>query len=179
MASQQSWTISDPSQLPNTTIEATRSEPQSQSQSQTGQLRLVLLQPLANPSMLAACRNPSSRILRFPDGSASNGIGDENLDLTQNPADASPSGRDAEEGGTKFQQIYWNTSTPLNGRHVTISAGDVMRLAVTIATVTRIKIKGHVDFGVSFDNENGPSGKAMRLLRSQLQAIANTTVATG
>ncbi|GJC91109.1 hypothetical protein ColLi_13947 [Colletotrichum liriopes] len=85
--------ITDPSQveevdlsvrLSNLFIEMTGAE--SQSQLPTRHIKLVLLQPLATPAMLATCRNPSSALssttVDSGDGNIITASGNEYLNLT-------------------------------------------------------------------------------------------------
>lgn len=151
------------------------------------QLRLALLQPLADPAMFAACRNPASKIRRSPDGWASHTIGPEFLDISaldkawrQALARAPPASHitfdlslpkpvDDSEAPRK---IHWDTTTPLTEQDAAVLSRDVARLVAAIATVTRMRAQGDVHFGLSYDEADGVSTRGMGLLSKQLSDIA-------
>ncbi|EJD50546.1 hypothetical protein AURDEDRAFT_112174 [Auricularia subglabra TFB-10046 SS5] len=174
------------------------------SASQTRTAKLALLQPLATPAMLAACRNPSSRVVRFPYGES---LGSEILNIaalgkawrqallavppvTHLIFDLSfpvlqASGDDGSiqmnPPGDMPLRLSWDTAiAPLavHWQHLAIRAADVMRLAVTIATTVRMRAPGDIHFEVVYNEEDGASQKAMDLLRKQLRAIAAASVSS-
>jgi hypothetical protein len=150
-------------------------------------LRLALLQPLVDPAMFAACRNPASKTIRHRDGRVSDVIGPEYLDISALDkawrhalAKVSPTSHvtfdlslpKPVDGGGAPQKIYWDTATPPTGQHVVILARNVMRLVASIATVTRMRVQGEVHFGLSYDEAEGVSTSGMDLLSKQLKDIA-------
>ncbi|KAI0124311.1 hypothetical protein BJ170DRAFT_638853 [Xylariales sp. AK1849] len=211
MAAEEERIITSPSQLQEADLSIGLSklsietgEPESQSQSPTRQVRLALLQPLATPAMLVACRNPSSTVVRFPDGRASDATGHEYLDisalrkawvqavgkvlpvslitfdLSLPQPDGSVEGEGEGEGvaegkGKRFRNVYWDTSTPSHGQHLAVLAPDVMRLAVSIATTTRMRVQGDLRFELVYNEKDGVSTRAMALLKKQLLAIAESS----
>lgn len=175
-------------------LSVTRTEPESPSQSSTQQqVRLALLQPLAQPAMLAASRDPSSKIVRFPDGRASDSSGPEFLDLSalrkawgQTVKKLLPLSRiafdlrlprppDGSEAAFS-PKLYWDTATPSSpGRHhLALRTPDVMRMAVGLATVTRMRVPGEVRFELVYDESDGVADRAMKSLEKQLRAIADS-----
>lgn len=175
-------------------------------------LNLALLQPLAEPCIMKACRNPASRILSaHPSGRTSRTPLPEVLDLTAldkawrrtvnqmlpasaiifnislpQPAakfkiNAEPEaktvakGNDSEDG---FQKIYWSVSAPDTHDAVLIELRDVMRIAVTIASTTRMRVpRGEtLWFDVVFNEEDNPSVRGVDQLKSQLKAISQSPV---
>lgn len=209
MATEEAQRITDPSQIQESDLSIKLSnfaietpEPGSGSPSQQARVRLDLLQPLATPTMLAACRNPASRVVPFPDGRTSDAVGHEYLDisalsrawraaLVQVPPvsrltfnlslpkpDNGGKGEGEGEDGNGFQKIYWDTATPARGQHLAVLARDVMQMVNTIATTMRMRGQGDVRFEVVYDEDEdedeGVSVKAMELLKKQLLAITET-----
>lgn len=202
MATEEAQCITDPCQLLESglaigpsNLAVDTAERNSPSQPQTRQARLVLLQPLATCTMLAACRKPSSCMVPFPDGRPSDAIGDEYLDisplsrawrqalaktlpvprLTFNLSLPKPGTGDSEgegESDDALQRVYWDTATPARGRHLAVAARDVMHLVTTIATTMRMRVQGDVRFEVVYDEDEGLSLRAMKLLKKQLLDIA-------
>ncbi|GIJ83143.1 hypothetical protein Asppvi_001662 [Aspergillus pseudoviridinutans] len=109
--------------------------------SQTQKVKLVLLQPLANPDMLATCRNAGSRVTRRATG------------LSRGSSTREFSG-------------YRPLSDTL-----CVQAGDVMNLVVTIATETRIRAMGNVCFEVVYDEAEGVAPRVLTRLGKQLLAL--------
>lgn len=196
MATEEAQRITDPSQIQESDLSIGLSnlaigtpEPGSPSQPQTRQARLDLLQPLATPAMLAACCNPASRVVHFPDGRASDAIGHEYLDISalgrawrQALAKVPPVSRltfnlslpkpdNDGEGEDAFQKVYWDTATPARGQHLAVLARDVMRVVMNIATTMQMRVQGDVHFEVVYDEDEAVSLKAMELLKKQLLAI--------
>jgi hypothetical protein len=103
----------------------------SHSGSQIQQAKLVLLQPLANADMLAACRNPDSRLIRKPNGFVCGTSNYEYLDIralsvawrqavTKVPPISQvtfdltlpkPEGDEKSTSGA-FQKVFWDTAMP-------------------------------------------------------------------
>jgi len=175
-------------------------------------LNLALLQPLAQPRMLEACRNPSSRIISaHPSGRTSKTPVSEILDLTaldkawrrtlsqvlpasaivfdislpkpeaKRETGAEPRAETVAEGNDNdpeddFQNIYWTVSAPDSNNTVAIELRDVMRIAVTIASTTRVRVPLGEDlqFDVVFNEEDKPSVRGVELLKKQLEAIAQS-----
>ncbi|KAJ5825877.1 hypothetical protein N7474_003015 [Penicillium riverlandense] len=195
MATDEAQRITDPSQIQEADLSIGLSNlaietpgPVSSSQPHTRQAMLHLLQPLAAPAMLAACRNPGSRVVRFPDGRASDAVGPEYLDISalskawrQALAKVSPISwltfnlslpkpESEGEGEDAFQKVYWDTDTPDKGHYLAVVGHDVITLIITIATTTRVRAQGDVRFEVVYD-ESGASLRHMKLLKEQLLAI--------
>ncbi|KZL87275.1 hypothetical protein CI238_10395 [Colletotrichum incanum] len=197
--------ITDPSQveevdlsvrLSNLFVEMTGSE--SQSQLPTRHIKLVLLQPLATPAMLAICRNPSSALSSMTidsgDGNMTTAPGNEYLNLTAlDKAWRKAVGKvlpvsfitfdlslpkpesSVEKGGLDaFQSIHWEVSPPYQSMDPCIMTRDVMRLVITIATTARMRTQGDLGFDIIYEEKDKASRSAMRLLQKQLQAIAES-----
>jgi hypothetical protein len=171
-------------------------------------LSLALLQPLAQPRMVEACRNPSGRIISvYPSGRTSKTLAPEILNLSaldkawrrtvsqmlpasaivfdislpkpaaKHETGAEPKAETVAEGNDPeddFQKIYWSVSAPDSNDTVAIELRDVMRIAVTIASTTRVRVPRGEDvwFDVVFNEEDNPSGRGVELLKKQLEAIA-------
>ncbi|KAK4235850.1 hypothetical protein C8A03DRAFT_46071 [Achaetomium macrosporum] len=150
-------------------------------------LRLALLQPLADPAMFAACRNPAPKTIQRPDGRVREVIGHEYLDISALDkawrhalTKAPPASHITFDlrlpksvGDTEaVQQIYWDTAMPMDGQHFGISARNVMRLVAAIAIVARVRVQGEVHFGLSYDKAEGVSTRAMDSLSKQLEVLA-------
>ncbi|EJD50573.1 hypothetical protein AURDEDRAFT_182467 [Auricularia subglabra TFB-10046 SS5] len=187
--------------LSSLTVEADDSH-ESPSLPQTRKAKLGLLQPLATSAMLAACRDPSSRTVRFPDGRPSDSLGPEFLDISslskawrkalvevppvthltfdltlpKAEVEGNPESVGENESGDVSRRVYWDTAAPARGHHLAVRAPDVMRLAVTIATTVRMRTEGDVRFDVAYDEDDDASPRAMKLLKQQLLAIASTGV---
>ncbi|KAI1325166.1 hypothetical protein F5Y16DRAFT_275892 [Xylariaceae sp. FL0255] len=173
-------------------------------------LRLALLQPLAQPRMLEACRDPSSRILHtHPSRRTNETPVSENLDLTaldkawrraiselsptaaivfdlslpkpeaKRETEAEPKVETVTEESHQendFQRIYWTVSAPGGNDAITVELRQVMRIAVTIASTTRVRVpRGEeVQFDVVFNEEDRPSVRGVELLKKQLEVIAQS-----
>ncbi|KAF4153595.1 hypothetical protein CNMCM8927_005622 [Aspergillus lentulus] len=152
----------------------------------TRKVKLVLLQPLANPDMLAACRNPNSRVTRRSTGSVDGTATCEFLDIRplskawrQATMKVPPFSHlifdltlpKANEGrNVSFRKVYWDIGMP-QGDTLTVEARDVMNLAVTIATETRIRAKGNVCFEIVYDEAEGVAPRVLTRLDKQLLAL--------
>jgi hypothetical protein len=168
--------IADPSLLTDITtglsslnIEASEPQPTT----------LVLLQPLANASMLAACRPQTSSskyeflkiqplslawrqaIIKIPP--IPHIIFD--LSLPKPPPPPSPS-----PGEVEFQKIYSDAAFPAKGG-LGVLIRDVMMMVVTIATETRMRAEGKVKFEVVFDETENVAPAGLKLLEKQLSAL--------
>ena len=205
MASPQELYITDPAQLQESDLAVKLSnldladspdnagEPTQQA---TRRLRLVLLQPLADVAMFAACRNPASKTTRLANGRVSDVIGHEYLDISALDkawrhalANVPPTPHitfdlnlpqpvDDSEAPPK---IYWDTATPPTKQHMAIVTRNVMRLVASLATVTRMRVQGEVHFELSYDEAEGVSARGMDRLSKQLEDIAKAkgTLQTG
>ncbi|KAE9375059.1 hypothetical protein N431DRAFT_438382 [Stipitochalara longipes BDJ] len=71
------------------------------------------------------------------------------------------------ESHEEFQKVYWDTSVPEEGG-IAVRTRDVMTLVITIATETRMRVKGAVRFEVRYGEGEGVSERAMGLLQKQL-----------
>ncbi|KAK3297274.1 uncharacterized protein B0H64DRAFT_121808 [Chaetomium fimeti] len=127
--------------------------------------RLALLQPLADPAMLAACRNPASQTTHRPDRGVGELIRHEYLDISALDkawrhalSKAPPASHVTFDlrlpkpvgNGEAAQAIYWETAMPPSGQGFGISTRNVMRLMATIAIVARMRVQGDVRFSVSY-----------------------------
>lgn len=165
------------------------SEPSSESSSQTQHVKLVLLQPLANADMLEACRDPDSRLVCKPNGFVCGVANHEYLDiqplskawrqaLTKVPPisqltfDLALPKKDETSKGS-FQRVYWGTAMPQE-ESLGVHARDVRILAITIATVMRMRADGDVRFEVTYDETEGVLPGEMAYLKKQLLALAET-----
>ncbi|KAI3395139.1 hypothetical protein diail_1754 [Diaporthe ilicicola] len=168
-----------------------------QPDSTTEHITLPLLQPLSTPAMLAACRNPSSRIVRIPNGRASDARGPELLDITAlgntwrhalsklpppaavtfdltlpkpTPAEGERSA-DADADADALPRVHWATSTG-SAVAVAVEQVKVMRLVVTLASATWVRRSGKdVRFDVVYGADDEPSQRAVEGLRQQLDGI--------
>lgn len=181
MAAKEAPAITDPSQIQESDLSLG--------------LSLHLLQPLATPTMLAACRSPASRVVPTQDDRPSGSIGDEFIGdefldisalgkawrqalakvqpisrLTFNLSLPKPANLGEGEGEDAFHKVYWHTSMPADGHHLAVVAPEVMRLVITIATTTRVRLQGDVHFEIVFDEDDGVSLMAMELLKKELRA---------
>jgi hypothetical protein len=165
-------------------------QPSSVLSSQTQRRILALLQPLLNPETLEACRDPSSRIVRNPNGSVCGTSNREYLNISQLSkawrqallkvppiADVVfdlilPKEHENSKASSQFQRIYWDTAMPSEGVSLGIHARDVMTMVVTIATEMRMRVDGNICFDITYDETEGISMKGMALLRKQLLALA-------
>ncbi|GKT49591.1 uncharacterized protein ColSpa_09772 [Colletotrichum spaethianum] len=149
--------------------------------------------------MLAACRNPSlaltSMSVHSGDGNITTAAGDEFLDLTVLDKawrkavgkvlpvsfitfDLSlprPESGNAEEGLDAFERIYWDVHPPSEGSiGPCVRTQDVLRLAITIATTSRMRTQSDLGFNVVYEKKDRVSLNAMSLLKKQLRAIAES-----
>ena len=166
-----------------------------QPESTTQHMTLPLLQPLSTPAMFAACRNPSSRIVRMANGRASDARGPELLDITAlrnawrhalsklpppaavtfdltlpKPTPAVGEGS-ADADADALPRVHWATAT---GSTVTVAVEQVqvMRLVVTLASTTWVRRGGKdVRFDVIYGADDEPSKRAVEGLRQQLDGI--------
>ncbi|KAF4211778.1 hypothetical protein CNMCM8980_008686 [Aspergillus fumigatiaffinis] len=152
----------------------------------TRTVKLVLLQPLANPDMLAACRNPDSRVTRRSTGNSGDTSTSEFLDIrplskawrqaTMNVPPFShlifdltlPKANEARNDS--FRKVYWDIGMP-QGDTLSVETRDVMNLVVTIATETRIRAKGNVCFEIVYDEDEGAAPRVLTRLDKQLLAL--------
>jgi hypothetical protein len=154
--------------------------------SQTQHAELVLLQPLAKADTLAACRDPSSRVIRNEHGDVCGPSNHELLNIRplslawrQAAAKGEPMPQvtfnltlPKEDGSTKeFQKVYWDTAMPQEGG-LAVRTQDVMTLAITLATGMRMRTKGDLRFGVIYDKAEGLRVESMTSLEKQLLALA-------
>lgn len=175
-----------------------------QPDSTTEHITLPLLHPLSTPAMLAACRNPSSRIVRMPNGRASDARGPELLDITAlgnawrhalsklpppaavtfdltlpkptpGKGEGSPDAEaDADADADSLPRVYWATSTG-SAVHVAVEQVNVMRLVVTLASATWVRRSGRdVRFDVVYGADDEPSQRAVEALRQQLDGIGGS-----
>ncbi|KAH8696167.1 hypothetical protein BGW36DRAFT_380378 [Talaromyces proteolyticus] len=167
------------------------SEPSSELVSQTQQVKLVLLQPLANVDILEACRDLGSRQIRNSNGLLCPISNHEYLDIQS----LSKAWRQAftkippiprlifdlvlpkedEKSKGLFQRIYWDTAMPQEDS-IGVRARNVMSLAITIATEMRMRSNVDVSFEVIYDEMEGVSLKGMALLKKQLLALSKTKI---
>jgi hypothetical protein len=75
-----------------------------------------------------------------------------------------------QEGDETFEKVYWETAMPRAGG-LAVRTQDVMTLAITIATGTRMRADGVLRFGVAYDETEGVSPEARKLLEKQLLAL--------
>ncbi|PKX97903.1 uncharacterized protein P174DRAFT_436349 [Aspergillus novofumigatus IBT 16806] len=152
----------------------------------TRKVKLVLLQPLAKPDMLAACRNPVSRVTRRSTGSVDGASTCEFLDIRplskawrQATMKVPPFSHlifdltlpKANEGrNDSFRKVYWDIGIP-QGDTLSVEVRDVMNLVVTIATETRIRTKGSVYFEIVYDEAEGVAPRVLTRLDKQLLAL--------
>ncbi|KAH8892985.1 hypothetical protein GQ53DRAFT_122025 [Thozetella sp. PMI_491] len=203
MAAQDAASIEDPNQiqelhlsvaLSNLTIESPG--PSSLPQSEVRQVNIALLQPLATPSMLQACRSPSLPTAQSASGSrldisalskawrqALSKVAPLpwikfDLALPRSYIDDQRDNRTGSEskGGESSQSIYWDSDTRQRGQDQLIPTRDVMVMIATIATAMRMRASGEVRFEVVYDEAEGVSPRAMKQLKSQLQAIAGVGI---
>ncbi|KAK1976338.1 hypothetical protein LZ30DRAFT_310468 [Colletotrichum cereale] len=205
MAYEEPVTITDPSQieeghlstrLSNLSIKEAGSG--SEPHLPTPHIKLVLLQPLATPAILAACRNPLSAFTSLTvdsgDGNITTAPGNEYLDITVldkawrkaigkalpvsfitfDLSLSKPDPRNKPDGRDAFQNIYWDVSPPYGSTGPCILTRDVMRLVITIATTTRMRTPGNLDFDVVCEEKSRGSSGAITLLKRQLRAIAES-----
>ncbi|TQN66237.1 hypothetical protein CSHISOI_09048 [Colletotrichum shisoi] len=204
MASDEPALITDPSQiegfglaigLSNLVVDI--SDPRPPSLPSIPHIKLALLQPLAKPAMLAACRNPASALTSMTvssgDGTYSTAPGNEYLNLgvldkawrkavgpvlpvsfiTFDLTLPQPSpGSEAEEGDGSVQRVYWDVSPPNNVKALCIPVRDVLRLVNTIATTARMRTREGLGFDVVYENGDLAPLNAITLLRKNLGAIA-------
>jgi hypothetical protein len=146
----------------------------------TKKARLVLLQPLANPDILQACRNPHVRAPR------SSRRLHEFLDIRP----LSKAWRHAtikvppfshlifdltlpkqhERHNDPFHKVYWDVAMP-RGDGLGVHVQDVMNLVIIIATETRIRAKGNVCFELVYDETDRVARGAVACLNRQLLAL--------
>ncbi len=175
--------ITNPSQLaagmPKLGIEAsaTDSTP-SEGLRQTPPTILVLLQPLASPDMLTACRPPKTytkyQYLNIQPLSLEWRQALTNIapiihlifDLTL-PRPLPPS---SSSGELEFQNIYWDTGIPSEGG-IAVLIRDVSTMVVTIATGIRMRADGVLKFEVVYDQSEGVTPNAMKLLQKHLREL--------
>ncbi|AEO53771.1 hypothetical protein MYCTH_2106573 [Thermothelomyces thermophilus ATCC 42464] len=164
-------------------------------------LRLALLQPLADPAVLAACRKPAPDAAANLDDEDTGvvspaivGIGHEYLDITpldeawrKALAKAPPVsqitfdlrlpravGSDGDGSEEAHSGIYWETTVSRRGEQFALPVRNVTRLVTTIAIVARIRARGgggDVRFELSYDVTDGLPSKLVETLRACLVGI--------
>lgn len=149
---------------------------------------LVLLEPLGTEAMLAACRDPSSMVIHDQNGHVCGPSNIETLNIeslstawrkavrdmapmTDITFDLTLPALPQERDGDKTARVHWEADAPLNGG-ITVATNAVTRLAVTLATATRARVKGRVTFRPAFDSTQRPYKPAMERLGKHLQALA-------
>lgn len=138
-------------------------------------LVLSLLQPLANPEMLALCRNPASRFITMSDGRKSATTNSECLNLAplnrawrQAISKAPPRAEVVFDirlpvvSDPDAQKVYWIVALPRGGG-LGIEVQHVMTMALTIATGLRMRVKGECRFGVVYEDEGKRFGEGSML----------------
>lgn len=190
--------ITDPSRVQtfNNTIQLSIlhiESPQQSSESAkpTRNATIVLLQPLASPKMLEACRDSSSRSVYRNDGLFCGTSNNEYLNIkplstawrkaltevppfTQLTFDFTlPKGVEVENGS--FEKVYWDVSIPSEGG-IGIHVQEAMNLAITIATAMKIRTDDEVHFEVTYDEADEKPLRGMELLKKQLRALSSSAV---
>jgi hypothetical protein len=146
---------------------------------------LVLLQPLAKPEVLAACRHPKSSLIHNTDDAVFGAWDYEYLDIRplsvlwrQAVREAAPisdvtfdlSMPKGDKGTKLAEKVYWDISMPQGG--IGVISREVMSMVITLATGIRMRVGGDLRFGIIYDERDGmPSPKIARL-ESQLLALA-------
>lgn len=171
--------------LSSLTINASKQPPESALQPPP-QVKLVLLQPLANAEMLESCHDSSLNQGLKSDGSVYTMPKYEGLDIrplskawrgalmkvppiTHLTFDLSLP-KEVENTKGSFRKVHWDTDMPRDGG-VAVNAQRVMTLVITIATEIRMRAAGDVRFEVTYGENDGASLKAMTLLKKQLLAL--------
>ena len=150
-----------------------------ESASQPQQMKLVLLQPLANADILKDCRDPNFRCLTSNREylnlqPLSRRWRQELIKITPIPTlifDLTLP-NEGEENNHTFTKVYWDTAMPQEDS-IGIHTRDVMTLVITIATEMRMRTNGDVLFEVIYNDTEGVSLKGMSLLKKQLLALSN------
>ncbi len=191
MATPQERCITDPAQLQEFDLAIKLSNlnmgdgppnPWETTQQATPRLRLSLFRPLADPAIFAACRNP--RAIGY-------GNRREYLDITaldkawrRALANVPPTPHITfdlslprpVDGSQTSPRIYWDTPrTSPSEQHVLISSRCVLRLVASIATLTRIRVQGEVQFGLSYNGAEGVLAGVVSIveeLREPLRELA-------
>jgi hypothetical protein len=139
---------------------------------------LAIMQPLKDPNMLAACRNPASKVLRRADGSVCGPSDSEFLNIE-------PLGMAWRQALLKvpaFSQITFDLSLPKEGENTAgqqkvywqgtgrsegelgINTQEVFNLVILLATTTRMRTKSDLKFevtwGESYDERPRPDTMA-------------------
>jgi hypothetical protein len=70
----------------------------------------------------------------------------------------------------EFQKIYWDTGIPSEGGTAVLSR-DVLTIVVTIATGMRMRADGVLKFEVVYDQSEGVTPNAMKLLQKHLREL--------
>lgn len=183
--------ITDPNLLGNLVAELSSltigaSKPQ-EIGSPTREVTLVLLQPLSNAKMLAACRNTSLRSNQKSNSAAARPSKYEYLDVgplskawRQALMKVAPISKltfdltlpqPGEESTSVFETVYWDVALPEEGG-LAVRTQDVMNIAITIATEMRMRIDGNLQLGLTYGEAEGASARGMALLKKQLLALA-------
>jgi hypothetical protein len=172
--------ITEPNLLSSLTIGLSNLSIDTSKPPQTPPTTLALLQPLASPNLLASCRDPDSRLVRKSNGSVCGTSNNEYLNIQplslawrQAVIKAPPISQltfDLALPKHKGEKVYWDTALPREGG-LAVRTQDVMTLAITIATGTRMRADGVLKFGVTYDETEGVSLRAMKLLEKQLSAL--------
>ncbi|KAH6849676.1 hypothetical protein B0I37DRAFT_369558 [Chaetomium sp. MPI-CAGE-AT-0009] len=82
MATSQEQYITDPAQLQPELTDGTVKSKETATRHTVPPRRLALLQPLADPAMFAACRNPASKTIHRPDSRVGEVVSHEYLDIS-------------------------------------------------------------------------------------------------
>ncbi|KAH8802620.1 hypothetical protein F5884DRAFT_802451 [Xylogone sp. PMI_703] len=176
--------ITDPSQLSDI---ATRLSSLSigPSSSSTQKITLVLLQPLADPDMLAACGGSDIHSDQLPDDPR-HSAPEKFLDIRplskawRQAVMKVPPITDLEfdftlpqigEGTGTSQKLYWEVTLPRTGG-LAVTLKEVIHIATTIATEMRMRTSGELRFGVTYDLSDRPSLRGMALLEKALLSLA-------
>jgi hypothetical protein len=151
--------------------------------------RLALLQPLAKPGMLEACRNPASQRIYNSDRTSYSHGNHEYLNiqplckawrkaLMEVPPIphltfdlALPKAEETSKDS--FQRVYWDVAIPGEGG-LGVLQHDVNSLIITIATVMRMRTEGDVLFEVIWDQADKKALRKISLLEKQLRALSDT-----
>lgn len=98
--------------------------------------------------------------------------GDELICASRPKEDKDTSSKEDESASSSYQ-LYWESTTPADGA-LSVVTQDVMTLAITLATMMRMCMKGEICFKLALSEKVGarPQRSAMKLLEKQLSAIA-------
>ncbi|KAF2425359.1 hypothetical protein EJ08DRAFT_594525 [Tothia fuscella] len=160
--------------------------------SQAQRVKLILLQPLTDVKMRAACRNPASKFLNMMDGDNRRWKGRPTNDEFLNIQPLNAAWRQAitkatppsevildltlpkgETGPGGSERVYWSSALPRQGGQA-VNFKDVMSLAVTLATNIRMRTTRDLTFSVITDKLDGIRPESVQLLDKQLLAVAKS-----